>query len=217
MTIMEMAMGYGKMEYSGVSLACWNKLYKLEVIRREGLYHDISFQRGQDVPYNFNYFHHVRKVALIGDCDYIYYIYDNNKSNSSVYIPDVLQKELEILSVREMFYHHIGWTEQRIGEFRKHELANIVHYVFKNHLQYANHLSIREAAAKMKEDVFDQPEMVEAILRRDTGKDWLMQLEKFLVRLGNPMFATVTYKFLLFVKNCIGNNYERLKPVLRGE
>lgn len=215
--VLEMALGYDLMTASSASSTNWNKLYSVEIIRREGLRQNTILQRRQDIYFNLAYYSYVKKVALVRDCGYVYQWHSNGKSNSSVFVSNILQQELDILLLREQLYHHLKWSKQRIAESRKRELVNIVHFVFKNHLAYNNHMSIHKAAVRLKEDVFDQPEMVDAILNMNLGNDMLMQLEKVLVRLGNPLFATIIYKILVFVRNLIGKKYEKLKCIVRGE
>lgn len=213
---LEMSKGYEIMWKYGVCGTAWNKLYSMKVIHENKLHQDTSFMNWQDAHFNQIYFPFVRRVGLVKDCGYVYHSYDSG-TNTLRYNPNYLKNRIFIIGLREQFHRRLGWPEQRIIDAKRRELASEAIIMFKNLLAFDNHLTVNEASQKIKSELLSQPEIVDAVLQADFGKDYLQRLTQLLVRIGNARFAAITFKTLANGKRRFSNLYERMKPFVRGE
>ena len=194
----------------------WNKLYSMDVIRKHKLCLEQKRLLGEDLYFNAQYFLFVNKVGVIKDCDYIYYIYDGD-TLCHRYDPLHMQNSRELIASREKLRRKLGWSEERIEYGRKVELTyeafRMCSLLFSNH----STLSFRGAVSKIKEDLLNQPELVEAILQGSYNRDRMIRLFQKLLRKGNACLIALTFKILWIGKSRFGYFYTKIKPFFRGD
>ena len=214
--IMDIASAYELMTYASSHNIAWNKLYNIAIMRKFGLRQNTEFKNCEDHEFNMRYFCLVKKVGIVRDCDYIYYYYDAD-SNSKIYNPLYIQKMYEIIDKSERFHRQIGWSEQRIRQSRKTDLA-YAGLRFCYSLFYSQSpLTISTASRKIQTELFNKPEMLNAILERDCGRDRLMHFYQQLIRIGNARLLAISFKMLNLGKRNFGHLYAYVKPLFRGE
>lgn len=212
--VVNFATGYELMSHSWIYSIVWNKLYNIDLIRKNGLNHDVNFKNNQDVNFNLRYFPFVKNVSLIYDCGYDYYRYIDI-SNSNRYNPQLMQNKLDNIYRRAQLHRQLGWTEERINKIKEHEFVSASLRICKNLYAIDSPLSVDEATTKIQAELLNQPEIVNAILKRDFGKDRFWQLFQWLVRKGDARLLAIVFKVLVAGKRRFGKLYTITKPFYR--
>lgn len=212
--VLNFATGYELMSHSWIYSIVWNKLYNIDLIRKNGLYHDVNFKNNQDVDFNLRYFPFVKTVSLIYDCEYVYYWY-TDISNYKRYNPLLMQNKLDNIYRRAQLHRQLGWTEERINKIKEHEFVSASLRICKNLYAIDSPLSVDEATTKIQAELFDQPEIVNAVLKYDFGKDRFWQLFQWLVRKGNARLLAIVFKVLVVGKRHFNKLYQITKPFFR--
>ena len=76
---------YFKLPYKYVMFVhCWNKLYKLSILKKYHLIFNTKLSQLEDVNFNFNYLKFTRKIVYDNEFNYIHFIEFNNSSASSL-------------------------------------------------------------------------------------------------------------------------------------
>ena len=214
--IMDIASAYERMMPAFAQYNAWNKLYNVDVIRKNGLRQDANFKNGQDYAFNMSFFPFVKKVGVIKDCGYTYFYYDGD-NNCKRYNPNFVRNVCETVGSREKFHRHIGWSEQRIKQLREEEFAHSSLKMIRNYFAIDSPLSIGEASSKIKSEILMNPEIVNSILHKDFGKDRVMWSLQQMVKSDNALMMALFFKTLVYSKRHFGLFYSRIKPIFRGE
>lgn len=214
--VMDMALGYEHILSSYVQGAPWNKLYNIEIMRKNGLSQDRKFLNKQDYAFNLKYYPYVKKVGLIKDCDYIYYSYDEG-NNSKRYNPHLINNLYEIVNMSEQFHRLLKWPEKRIVDCKNTDLSYFGLIILENLFAFDSPLSLNDVSKKIQAELLEQPEIVNAILKKDFRKDRIQKLIQRLVRFGNARLLALTFKILVIGKRRFGVLYKITKSYFRGE
>ena len=192
----DIASGYERMLADQAQRTVWNKVYSVMLMREKGLKQDESFKVGQDLRFNISYYPHVKRVALVKDCDYKYQAIATGLSNSTKYDPNFMANMKEINELFVIFHRQIGWCEQRVMDNRRNELVGFIRKLFVI-LFFSNaHLTVKEAMKKLRKDLFDQPENVAVIVQGHFGDNRLLQLIKIVTYTHCACLAVIVFKML---------------------
>ena len=195
---------------------CWSKIYNVKLIRENGVLFDESISLGEDVSFNLSYFGFVKKMCLVKDCDYVYYHYGRGSLTTQYTAEYTRQKLREEEAVKSNLFI-LGLTEQKVMEHYTLRILITVRETYANLFLRESNVGLSEAATRIQEDLFDNPECVNAILHGYLGNNRMLQLIRLLTRIGNARFAAVTFKTLAIGKNMFDSLYDRIKPFVRGE
>lgn len=212
--VLNFATGYELMLPFWIFTMSWNKLYNMEIIRKNGLYQDVNFKNNQDYDFNIRYFPFVKNAGLISDCEYVYYQY-TDISNTSRYNPQFMQNKHDIIYRRARLHRQLGWTEERINEVKEYEFASVGLNMCRQLFSIDSPLSIDDATKKIQAELFGQPEIVNAIFKKNFGKYRQGQLFQWLVRKGNARRLAIVFKVLVVSKRHFGKLYKITKSFYR--
>lgn len=212
----DIAAGYELMLLHNVFNSAWNKLYNVEIMRNNCLRQDSHFQIAQDYAFNMKYFLFCKKVGLVSNCGYTYYSYSGG-SNGKRYHPLFFQYKLEIIEYRKQFHHYINWPESRIAETYQEEICNESFHYVKRFYAYGSTFSLHNVANDIKRDYFSKPNLVDAVLKTDPGKDFVKRIFRILTKLGNSYIMAITFRVMFAVRSHFSTLYARKRELLRGD
>ena len=212
--VMDIAEGYEQIMLQKGTV--WNRLYNMEIIRSNSLQQDVNFLTMQDWAFTTTYYHFVKRVVLVKNCDYIYYSYDCG-TNGSRYNYLYLQNYLKILALQENFHRLIGWSELQITKKTDKDISYRFSKILQNYYALDSPLSIGDISKKIKFDLLGNSRIVKAIRQQDYGKDRLMRLLQYLVKMDNARLIALTFKVFVVGKRKWGSLYYKIKPFFRGE
>lgn len=214
--IMDMFGAYELMLTPNVFSFAWNKLYNVEIMRRNCLRQDNHFQIAQDYAFNMVYFLFCKKVGLIRDCGYTYYHYESG-SNGKRFHPLFFQYKREIIDLRKQFHQHIGWPEYRISETYREELCIEAFQYVSRFYAYNTQLPFHKVAKEIQNNIFSQPYIVDAVLQTNPGQDYIKRAFRLLTKLGSAYIMAITFRFMFFIRHRFAAIYARKRNLVRGD
>ena len=197
---LDIANGYKRMYEADVQYVAWNKLYSVDIIHKFGLRQNINYKSRQDSHFNAIYFPLIKKVGLVKNCDYIYKGYKLGLSNSTRYNPLFIPNKYETIDLFSQFQRQIGWPEQKVMDVRNSDLLKAIKNMFLILFFSDANLTIKEAAAKIQSDFFDQPELVAVIKHANIKRDRTLQLIKTLTYIGSASMTVLTFRLISVFK-----------------
>ena len=178
--------------YTMFFAAVWNKIYKVEVIRKNNLKFDESIKSGEDTIFNSEYVKHIEKVAINTNkiCNYYLFERDDNKSVDDVirYYQDTV-KRLKIF--REICHEMDIDIDGQFYNRMSMEMIEPVKYILNNYKK-------REAIVQFKK-LFDNEVVIES-LQHYTDDSRRVRLLANCIPSGkwNKMYRLA--KLILFIK-----------------
>lgn len=214
--VVDMVDGYEQIFLNWSVANTWNKLYSMSIISNHNLKHDINFLNGQDLIFNLTYFPLVKRVGLVGNCDYLYY-YSKYNTNWSRYNPNWMKNHLQMIELQEQLHRQIGWSEQRITEYKDRIIVYNSLGMLKNLYAINSPLTVSKAAKKIREELVDDERLVNVLMKKDFRNDRIMRLVQRLVGKGYVWQLALIFKLLCIGKRHFGTLYAKVKPFFRGE
>ncbi|MBR0280251.1 MAG: glycosyltransferase family 2 protein [Oscillibacter sp.] len=179
-----------------ISKAPWGKLYKKELLDRYGIRFPEQ-RRAQDVMFNFEYFDHVRKCALLDSVCYHYQ--HNNLVSFKKKFPDNIF-EMYVNAVDFMYQCAQKWN--LVGDV---EIEEIIGNFLMNALDKCLAVSILgeyspEQRRNILNGIIHHRILGEAFGRFHSGSAY-HRLLKALIRLGNPAAIVAVVKLKYRIRN----------------
>lgn len=211
--ITDIVEGYNKIITSYAQCEAWNKLYSIELIKNKNLKQNTSFINGQDCHFNYTYFPFVKRVGLVKNCGYLYHFYEYD-TNRSRYNPFYMENHIQIINLQNQFHKQIGRLEQQITDERNTYLTYSSFRMCCNLFSKDSPLTISDATAKIKEEIFNQPEIINAILTKEYGKDRIIRIYRYLISKKDAKLLAFIIKMLVTGKRCLGTQYANMRHLL---
>ncbi len=152
-----------------------NKIYVLEIIRKNKIFFDTSISLAEDLMFNLEYLKHVNRIKII---DYYGYYYNQNN-------PDSLTKTEDVWYLWDMArarYHYCTNSYKSMGEYRiceknidtalAVELIAPTYYVVKE-----NYKGFRVAKKQLKQLYEDR--YIKKVLKNNTKNNMVHRIAKF--------------------------------------
>ena len=194
----------------------WNKIYKMSVIRDNGLQFNPEIIVMDDYVFNLDYLSHVNNVSLFPLTGYIFYQADEASMMSS-YSPTWNRDYRILTNKRDSLRRRLEWPEERIEKEHQMYLAYLGYKLCTNPFLKKSPLTLRQAAERIHSEVLKQPDVKAAVLQFDPGSDKVKRLHRFLVRLDNAWLIAITFKVMISLRQQFAATYAKSKKVLRGE
>lgn len=199
---------------SVVSVFNWNKIYKASIIKENNLRFDVKAKVIQDGPFNMDYYLHCKKISLVKDCGYIYYINDATNQISS-YDPTYGDEALKLLSKYNYLLDTLKLGEEKTDKLRTQKAFGLSIVIIFNAFRH-NHPSFKQAKAEIRKYVLQNEQMMDAVKKYRKQK-YISKMEKFMayaISTKSATFIAVMIKLMFWLRYKSPKFYTKIRSLI---
>ena len=211
MKVLPKAEAYRLMYRSDLRYYPHNKMYRLSVIRDNGIRWE-RYQSHEDMLFNLLYYEEASKIALLRDSGYIYCMAEK-RSLSSIYDHN-LQESRRLAMGRELHLMlELGFSEQEMAEHRSSLLVHLAFLIAINGFKHNSPLSFKEQRAVIRSGIIDCPEVAEAVISSTEPGGLPYSLLRFFTRIKRAKGLAISFAIMMKAKYTFTGLYSRIRTI----
>lgn len=194
-------------------VSVWSKIYRRNFLVENaiGFRDDLAFN--EDTCFNIAAFRKARKISFCKDSGYIYVKY-NNSSVCSSFLPSLRDNNLVRINELCNLQKYFGYKGEEIERFKTSQLWILAYMLACNPFKAKTPLSFAEGVRKVKEEIFEDQDVVEAWKCHNRNSDnRMLRLFDHLMSLNSPFVMGLVFRSIFFLKDNMRGVFSKLKSI----
>lgn len=194
-----------------IFVSAWSKIYRRSFLIENNLRFDEHLKFNEDVIFNAAVWRKARNVAFVRDSGYIYIKY-YSRGICSTYNSGLKSDNIQRIKLLLDLQRDLGYTEEENRRFKTSQLWILAYMLACNPFKAKTPLSFAEGVRKIKEEIFEDKEIIEACRQHDKNSDnRMLRLFGLLVSLNRPFLMAIIFKVIFLMKENMRGVFSKLK------
>lgn len=194
-------------------VSVWSKIYRRRFLVENAIRFREDLAFNEDTCFNIDAFRKAKKLSFCKDSGYIYVKY-NNSSVCSSYLPSLKDNNLFRINELCKLQKDLGYTGEENRRFKTSQLWILAYMLACNPFKAKTPLSFTEGVRKVKDEIFEDKEIIEAWKCHDRSSDnRMLRLFDHLILLKSPLVMGLVFKSIFLLKDNMRGVFSKLKTV----
>ena len=196
-----------------IFVSAWSKIYRRSFLVENNLRFDEHLKFNEDVIFNAAVWRKARNVAFVRDSGYIYIKY-YSRGICSTYNSGLKSDNIQRINLLLDLQKDLGYTVEENNRFKTSQLWILAYMLACNPFKAKTPLSFIEGVRKVKEEIFEDKEIMKAWKCHDRGSDnRILRLFDHLMSLRSPLVIGLVFKSIFLLKDNMRGVFSKLKNV----
>lgn len=194
-------------------VSVWSKIYRRRFLVENAIRFREDLAFNEDTCFNIDAFRKAKSLSFCKDSGYIYVKYSNSSACSS-YLPSLKDNNLFRINELCKLQKDLGYTEEENRRFKISQLWILAYMLACNPFKAKTPLSFTEGVRKVKEEIFEDQDVVEAWKCHDRSSDnRMLRLFDHLMSLNSPFVMGLVFRSIFSLKDNMRGVFSKLKTV----
>lgn len=196
-----------------IFVSAWSKIYRRSFLIENNFRFDEHLKFNEDVIFNAAVWRKARNVSFVRDSGYIYIKY-YSRGICSTYNSGLKNDNIQRINLLLDLQKDLGYKDEENRRFKTSQLWILAYMLACNPFKAKTPLSFTEGVRKVKEEIFEDKEIIEAWKCHDRSSDnRILRLFDHLISLRNPWLMGLVFKSIFLLKDNMRGVFSKLKNV----
>lgn len=194
--------------------ALWNKLYRKKVMEENRLIFNENLRIAGDAVFNYQFLLLSKKIALVPDSGYKYYMRDEDSITSS-YNRTLKEARNNILRLKKKLLIEVGYSKDEIQDKMSFSIYRYGYFYALNLFKINCPLSFSEKKVEISNEILNNNEFMFAFKTYPDKKNVMLKIFDLCIKMRSAFFFVSVYNLLFFFKYNFRKLYYCLNQVLK--
>lgn len=194
-------------------VSVWSKIYRRSFLVENEIRFREDLTFNEDTCFNIDAFRKAKNLSFCKDSGYIYIKYSNSSACSS-YLPSLKDNNLFRINELCKLQKDLGYSEEENRRFKTSQLWILAYMLACNPFKTKTPLSFTEGVRKVKDEIFEDKEIIEAWKCHNRNSDnRMLRLFDHLISLKKPLLMGLVFKSIFLLKDNMRGVFSKLKSI----